>query len=236
MFRSLALGLPLGLARGLLAALVGAAPAAAQSPAFDSPTPVTTGVPGVTLARAIDGDVDLVAAPPLDGLLLTRARGISGYDVPAAIAPSIAGAMELAAADLDGDGDADLLSGGPVCGALGIHEQIAPGVFAPRRTIATDTRAVAEIEVGDLDADGVLDVVTRRVGTATTRITWQRGLGAGQFAASEEISIDSGVRDVVTADVDTDPGDEVLWITGATRTVVAVASSSATSMGTSVPT
>ncbi|MEM6673895.1 MAG: VCBS repeat-containing protein [Planctomycetota bacterium] len=222
----------------------------------------------VSLDVDIDGDLDVVAASPSEGLALVRARGVSGYDLPSVVAPTIGGALELATGDVDGDGnsdlvvrdaanqlfwlpataaglgapvlidalgpgevvgpvladvdadgDVDLLTGGPGAGVVGVHDQVAAGSFGPRRTIAAGSRQVLEIDTGDLNADGVLDVVTRRASQVSAQITWHRGLGGGQFAGTELVA-PRAVREVVVADVDFDPNDEVVWITDASRSVM----------------
>ena len=82
-----------------------------------------------------DGDVDIASANELGDdvtIFFQTAPGV--FDrLPLVLADSTAldspGGLE--AADLDGDGDADLVSANALSGSLTLFEQTAPGVYDP---------------------------------------------------------------------------------------------------------
>jgi hypothetical protein len=160
--------------------------ASANSLGAPVPGPLGGGAVRQVLAADLDADcgTDLVvvadAAPPLLAI-----RGANGdYSAPAGALPTVlpTGATGVAAGDLDGDGNPDLvIVGGAEAhlmindGAGRFHE--APGAFdvAP-----TDATAVA---LGDLDGDGHLDAVIGQ-GSATpalTRVYLNDAKGSGHF-------------------------------------------------------
>jgi hypothetical protein len=131
------------------------------------------------LSFDVDGDCadDLLVAPAgLSPSLWPSA--VDGAPTPAANRlPSLQAATSMVAADLDGDGWADLALGGDD----GITVLLSDGVrsFRQRSNPAdiqpTGVRAVA---LGDFNGDGILDLV---VGGSSGSIFWLRGEGDGGF-------------------------------------------------------
>ena len=83
------------------------------------------------------------------------------------------------AADLDGDGDLDVLSRSEV--ALEWRTNDGAGTFGPAQLIATGPFSADSVEVEDVDGDGDLDVMA---GSAvSTEVSWYANDGAGTFLA-----------------------------------------------------
>jgi hypothetical protein len=117
----------------------------------------------------------------------------------------------LAAADLDADGDADLVAS-DVMGEDGIHVFLNDGGFA-----FTDLAplTIAEIEdpsrfaVADLDRDGKLDLVVP--GESSGHLAILRGRGDGRFTASPARALEAGSPvHVVAGDLNLDGQDEIV--------------------------
>ena len=94
----------------------------------------------------------------------------------------------LALGDLDGDGDPDLAVGvsGDFGGSIEILENNGNGSFSPMTSLPA-TIDPAAVQVGDLNGDGVLDVVVANRDVHT--ITTHQNLGGGVFGDPASISV-----------------------------------------------
>ena len=119
------------------------------------------------------------------------------------------GALSTHAADLDGDGDLDVLVGS-FYNWIAWYENLGNDTFAARRTIADDFNGrVWSVHTGDLDGDGDLDVLAP-LETDNT-IAWYENDGSGAFTAMPAIADDAtGVRGAHAADLDGDGDLDVL--------------------------
>jgi hypothetical protein len=91
------------------------------------------------------------------------------------------GVHRAVAADIDGDGDLDVVAGALLAGGSDVDErrlpalvwleQTKPGVFAPH-TIEMGFPRHATLAVADIDGDGDLDVVTGYMSTDKPAASW----------------------------------------------------------------
>jgi hypothetical protein len=109
-------------------------------------------------------------------------------------------ASDIAAEDLDGDGDDDLVVGSDKATVL---LATGDGGFAPAREYASSTGNVSEFALGDLDGDRDTDIA---VGTGLSVLL---GNGRGVFASASESFSPGGARAVVAADLNGDGLDDV---------------------------
>ncbi len=118
----------------------------------------------------------------------------------------------VSAADLDGDGDVDLLSGG----SSGVAWYKNDGHEGFTLNWLESGTAYSVMAV-DVDGDGDLDIVS--TGATNTRLTWNENDGQGNFPARTYGSNMGGVRSILAADMEGD-GDldmlsaanpEILW-------------------------
>jgi hypothetical protein len=119
------------------------------------------------------------------------------------------GADSVAAADLDGDGDVDVLSASWTDAKIVWYANTngAGSSWTPH-LIATTSGSARSVVAADIDSDGDLDVLS---GSRTgAQIVLYRNIdGAASFAPGQLISASAGEW-VVAADVDGD-GDPTLW-------------------------
>ena len=121
----------------------------------------------VTADIDADGDIDIVTANRLSDnltLFLQEAPGVfSDPPIPIEDPTTVDRPRSVVAADVDGDGDLDLVTAGSESSTVKVYFQSSPGLFAgPPRVLgdATITALAREVAAVDLDRDGEIDIVT----------------------------------------------------------------------------
>jgi hypothetical protein len=110
----------------------------------------------------------------------------------------------VVAADVDGDGDLDLLAVNYVStpgGTVSVRLNNGAGVFSSGSTVAVDSGPLG-LAVGDLDGDGDVDLVTANFFDGT--ISVRRNDGNGNFTGTSDILVGQGAQSVAIADLDAD--------------------------------
>jgi len=164
-----------------------------------------------------DGDLDIVSASRIDSTIAWYENdGAADPSWSAAdIATSAATAVEVFVADMDGDGDLDIVSASQGDDTIAWYEN--DGAADPSWSaadIATNADLVRDIEVADMDGDGDLDIVSASVNDDT--IAWYENDGASDpsWTAADIATSADGARGVHVADMD---GDGDLDIISAAR-------------------
>jgi len=151
-----------------------------------------------------DGDIDILASLYGDSerfhMYWYENDGAGTFDLRQVSAPEGNYTLCVLPADLDGDGDLDVLGYG---GYVIWYANDGSGQFGPMQTIVA--RGVDNLSVADLDGDGDLDVITT--------LTWYANDGTGQFGPEQVISTETeSVNGVHAADLDGD-GDLDMLVT-----------------------
>lgn len=183
--------------------------------AFGSPTALAVadldkdGLLDVAAVSA--GGSALVWEKQLPGPTLNFARFLIGSG------PGFGGARDVACADLDKDGDTDIVI---ACGTSNRitwfeNDGASPPAFTSR-TIASPASGVTAIAIADFDKDGNLDVVSSLAGGGS--VTWHRNDGASPpgFLSYAVSAIEPGCADVAVGDFNKDNRVDVV-IAGATN-------------------
>ena len=154
-----------------------------------------------------DGDLDIVSASALDDTIAWYENdGAANPSWTAAnIATSADSAGSVYVADMDGDGDLDIVSASYYDDTIAWYEN--DGAANPSWTaadIATSANGASSVYVADMDGDGDLDIVSASHLDST--IAWYENDGAANpsWTAADIATSADGARSVYVADMDGD--------------------------------
>jgi len=153
-----------------------------------------------------DGDVDVLSASSNDNEIAwyENTDGLGTFGPQQVIFAGALGAWSVFAADVDGDGDVDVLSASLFDDTVAWYENTdGMGTFGPQRPISTVVEAAISVFAADMDLDGDFDVIT---GSLFDPISWHANLdGAGSFGSPQLVSeAGDGTLSVFAADLDGD--------------------------------
>jgi hypothetical protein len=154
-----------------------------------------------------DGDMDILSASAEDDTIAWYENdGTADPSWAAAdIATSADGAQSVFVADMDNDGDLDIVSASYIDDTIAWYEN--NGNANPSWSavdIATDADGARSVFVADMDNDGDMDIVSASKDDDT--IAWYENDGAADpsWAASDIATSADGARSVFVADMDND--------------------------------
>lgn len=161
-----------------------------------------------------DGDMDILAAAAENGVvaLYENKRGAPVSFSAHMVNISARGAHSVTAADMDQDGDIDILSAARDDNSVLLYPNWAThrtALFDPQEQYVVATYPQPRMALGaDVDSDGDMDIVSAADGV----VAWHRNDGGsppsfGRFIISEGLS---GARWIHAADIDSD-GDQDLF-------------------------
>jgi hypothetical protein len=96
------------------------------------------------------------------------------------------GSSSVFAADLDGDGDLDVLFSATENPNIGWYENLGSGRFSSAKTISTEAAYALYVYAADLDGDQKVDVLS--ASSDDDKIAWYRNLGSGNFGKQKVIN------------------------------------------------
>ena len=125
-----------------------------------------------------DGDNDVLSASRLDNKMAwyENTDGLGTYGEQCVITDNADGARSITCADMDNDGDLDVLTASYYDYTFTWHENLdGLGTFSARRIISSDSRGASSIFSSDMDADGDVDVIT--AAAEDDMVAWFRNEG-----------------------------------------------------------
>jgi hypothetical protein len=175
-----------------------------------------SGATSVTTADVDDdGDLDVLSASFDDDKIAwyENTDGKGGFGPQQLISTQANGANSVEAADVDGDGDLDVLS----ASSYGNDSKIAwyqntdgKGSFGPQQVVSTQVNGANSVVAADVDGDGDLDVLSASLYGNDSKIAWYENTdGKGTFGNQQVIDV-VAARSVAVADVDGDGDMDVL--------------------------
>ena len=156
----------------------------------------------------LDGAVDLICAAPFEVLVLLQSEG--GMFSSPRVLPVLSDVFDLAAGDLDGDGDLDIVSANHNTEGLGDNVSLfrnrGEGEYETARNFLSG-RGSTGIAAADMDLDGDTDLVVTAEGAVLLRND-----GRGVLAFPERL-FDAGFTSApVLGDVDSDGDPDVIMV------------------------
>ncbi|MBN81241.1 MAG: hypothetical protein CMJ70_13990 [Planctomycetaceae bacterium] len=139
--------------------------------------------------------------------ITTAVPAVEVFGALQAINSEADGASDVTAADLDGDGDVDVISASQADGTIAWYENDGSQGFTTHVISSTETGA-SSIATGDVDGDGDLDIVTAAATTNT--VSWYENQDNEQFIARVITSEALGANHVLIVDLDGDGDRDIL--------------------------
>ena len=154
-----------------------------------------------------DGDLDVLSASFLNNRIAwyENTDGQGNFGPQQIIITSPNHMRDVYAADIDGDGDFDVLSASRDDNRIAWYENTdGQGNFGPQQTITTAANEALIVYAADMDGDQDMDVISGSYGD--NRVAWYENTdGQGNFG-SQQIIYDQGIglKDIALVDLDGD--------------------------------
>ncbi|MCA9504263.1 MAG: VCBS repeat-containing protein [Myxococcales bacterium] len=162
-------------------------------------------------AEAAIGTNPAIADSDADGLLDGVEVGTGTFGPEQVISTLAAGARSVVAADVDGDGDQDVLSASLDDDKIAWYENTdGAGTFGPQQIISAIADGAHAVFAADLDGDGDVDVLS--ASQNIDKVAWYENTdGLGTFGPEQSITVlADGAYSVLAADLDGDSDLDVL--------------------------
>jgi len=157
-----------------------------------------------------DGDMDALSASVLQNEVMwfPNLNGVGSFGSEQVISTSVVDAWSVIAADVDGDGDLDVLSTSDQ--VVWFENLDGAGGFGPKNAVSEHADRAADLYAADVDGDGDTDVLF--ASGDDDKIAWYENLdGTGSFGPVRAIATDAdGASSVYATDVDGDGDTDVL--------------------------
>lgn len=165
-----------------------------------------------------DGNMDVISASEADDKVAwyKNTNGLGDFGSQIVITENLDAAIDVYAADLDGDGDMDVLSAAKQDDRIVWFENTdGLGSFSSQNIITTLTNGAISVFATDLDGDGDMDVLSASYND--NKIAWYENTdGLGNFGPQQIITNQAmSTRDVYAADLDGDDDMDVLAVSTA---------------------
>ncbi len=179
------------------------------------------GLPLITNVQIVDftgdGQNDVLAADALGNQILLLQRQPDDSWRESVLIPDVMAPAHLTVIDIDDDGDLDILVAilgniMPDDGVIGRVElfENRDGEFR-RHVVLDDVRRVADVQCGDFDGDGRIDLAVAVFGYARGQVLWLHNVGGLEFREHELLNAPGAIH-VPVGDFDADGDLDIVAI------------------------
>jgi alpha-tubulin suppressor-like RCC1 family protein len=184
---------------------------------FSTQKTITTQADYATSVHAADidgdGDMDVLSASANDNKIAwyENTDGQGTFSTQKTITTQADYALSVYAADIDGDGDMDVLSASANDNEIAWYENTdGQGTFSTQKTITNQTNGATSVYAADIDGDGDMDVLS--ASWNDDKIAWYENTdGQGTFSTQKTITTQAdSAFSVYAADIDGDGNIDVL--------------------------
>jgi FG-GAP-like repeat/WW domain/CUB domain/Tyrosine-protein kinase ephrin type A/B receptor-like len=158
-----------------------------------------------------DGDLDVLSASIADDTIAwyENEDGKGSFGSKQIITATANGAISVYAADLDGDGDIDVISASSVDDRLAWYENVGADTFGSKKAVTLTANSARSVYAADLNGDGDLDILS--ASSQDSKIAWYDNMGGGNFGSPRVVTnIAEGAISVYAVDLDGDDDIDVL--------------------------
>ncbi len=161
-----------------------------------------------------DGDMDVLFSTQYGNSKIAWCENTDGsgtFGLLQIISTEVYTAKYVFAADIDGDGDMDVLSASYSDNKIAWYENTdGSGTFGTQQVITTNASGASSVYASDIDGDGDMDVLS--ASRFDDKIAWYENIdGAGTFGAQQVITTNAdSAHSVYAEDIDGDGDSDVL--------------------------
>ena len=160
-----------------------------------------------------DGDIDVLSASEFDDKIAwyENIDGLGTFGMQQIISTNADYARSVYAADVDNDGDIDVLSASQIDDKIAWYENTdGLGTFGVEQIISTNLSGANSVYASDLDNDGDIDVLS--ASQFDDKIVWYENIdGLGTFGVEQTITTNTNYPEsIYVADIDNDGDMDVL--------------------------
>ena len=169
-----------------------------------------------------DGNLDILAALDAENRVVwyENIDGLGTFGPAQTISGDMNEPSISHAADLDGDGDFDVLAASYMNSQLAWYENTdGRGTFGPQQIISTNVEAIMQVVLEDIDGDGDIDILFLLM--YTDGIFWFENMdGRGTYGSQQSVTASISMSfDLCAADMDGDGDVDVLCGSGGDGTI-----------------